>query len=98
MHDKRWYDIDPMVSSAMAMYKDTTDEKKVQIANYIIIRVKDFGITTPENELNDKFNYVLRRWYDQDTLIADSFKYLKAAPAELRQDIAMNVINMINAK
>ena len=97
MYNKRWDDVDPLVSSAMAMYKDTTDEKKTQIANYIIIRVKDFGITTPENELNDKFNYVLRRWYDQDTLISDSFKYLKAAPVELRQDIAMNVIKMVNA-
>ena len=51
MYNKRWYDVDPIVSSAMAMYKDTTDEKKTQIANYIIIRVKDFGITKREQEI-----------------------------------------------
>ena len=48
-----------------------------------------------DNILVDAFNYVLRRWYDTDQKIAESFEYLKQMPEELQKETALELISLL---
>ena len=56
---------------------------------------KDNGIDLADNILTDAFTYVLRRWYDTDQKIAESFEYLKSLPDELQKEVALDLINLL---
>ena len=81
--NKRWYDIDPTVSLAVSLMRNANIISQYKCADLIINKSKDNGFDMSENILVDAFNYVLRRWYDTDQKIAESFEYLKQMPEEL---------------
>ena len=56
---------------------------------------KENGIDLSENILTDAFNYVLRRWYDTDQKIAESFEYLKLLPEALQKETALEIIELL---
>ncbi len=56
---------------------------------------KENGIDLSENILTDAFNYVLRRWYDTDQKIAESFEYLKLLPETLQKETALEIIELL---
>ena len=64
-------------------------------ADIIVAKSKDNGIDLSENILTDAFNYVLRRWYDTDQKIAESFEYLKLLPEDLQKETALELINFL---
>ncbi|MGN1125733.1 MAG: hypothetical protein ACI4SM_06050 [Candidatus Gastranaerophilaceae bacterium] len=92
---KRWYDIDPTVSLAVSLIKNSSEEAQLKCADYIIMRAKNYGIKNKENALNEAFTYILRRWYDKDKKIQESFEYLKSAPLDLQKEIALEIINVL---
>ena len=57
-------------------------------------RIKDLS----ENILTDAFTYVLRRWYDADQKIAESFEYLKLLPEDIQKDVALKIINFLSSE
>ena len=61
----------------------------------IIKKSKEQGLDLSENILTDAFNYVLRRWYDTDQKIAESFEYLKSLPDDLQKEVALDIINLL---
>ena len=93
--NKRWYDIDPTVSLAVSLMRNANIMAQYKCANLIIQKSKDNGIDLSDNILSDAFNYVLRRWYDTDQKIAESFEYLKLLPEELQKEVALELIALL---
>ena len=89
---KRWYDIDPVVSRAIAMLEKSEEELQVICAEYIIDKLKDieFNMT-----LEEQYNYILRPWYDKNIKVSHAMEYLKHRPEELRHELALDVIEYL---
>lgn len=93
--NKRWYDVDPTVSLAVSLMRNTNIMTQYKCADIIVSKSKDNGIDLSENILTDAFNYVLRRWYDTDQKIAEAFEYLKQMPETLQKETALDIINFL---
>ena len=93
--NKRWYDIDPTVSLAVSLMRNANIMSQYKCADLIIKKSKDFGLDLSENIITDAFNYVLRRWYDTDQKIAESFEYLKLMPEEVQKETALELIKLL---
>ena len=92
---KRWYDVDPTVSLAVSLMRNANIMSQYKCADLIIKKSKDFGLDLSENIITDAFNYVLRRWYDTDQKIAESFEYLKLMPDGLQKETALEIIHIL---
>ena len=92
---KRWYDIDPTVSLAISLMRNANILTQYKCADLIVSKSKNNGIDLSENIISDAFNYVLRRWYDTDQKIAESFEYLKLMPETLQKETALDIINLL---
>ena len=94
MKNKRWYDIDPTVSRAVAKLEQAEEYIQVHCADYIIDRLKniDFDI---ELSLDDQYDYILRRWYDKNIKVSHAMEYLKNAPDDIRKELALEIIDFI---
>lgn len=94
MH-KRWYDIDPTVSLAVSLMRNSNEQTQLRCAEYIIDCAKQRNVALKSNSLNDAFNYILRRWYDKDKKISEAFEYLQVFPSEIQKEISLEVINLL---
>lgn len=94
MH-KRWYDVDPTVSLAVSLIRNSNEQTQVKCADFIIEYATKNGVELHNNSLNNAFNYILRRWYDKDKRIAESFEYFQTAPLEIQKEISLEVINFL---
>lgn len=94
MH-KRWYDIDPTVSLAVSLMRNASIMTQYDCADLIVTRSKENGVDLSDNILTDAFSYVLRRWYDTDQKIAESFEYLKSLPEDVQKEVALEIINLL---
>ncbi len=92
---KRWYDIDPTVSLAVSLMRNANIMTQYKCADLIVRESKEKGIDLSDNILTDAFTYVLRRWYDTDQKIAESFEYLKLLPVEVQKEVALDIINLL---
>ena len=97
MH-KRWYDVDPTVSLAVSLMRNANILTQYKCADLIINTSKENGLDMSENILTDAFTYVLRRWYDTDQKIAESFEYLKSLPEELQKEVALKIITLLQVE
>lgn len=95
---KRWYDVDPTVSLAVSLMRNANLLVQYKCADLIVKSSKEHGIDLSENILTDAFSYVLRRWYDTDQKIAEAFEYLKLLPIEVQKEVALNIINLLQAE
>ena len=93
--NKRWYDVDPTVSLAVSLMRNANVMTQYKCADLIVSKSKENGIDMSENIISDAFNYVLRRWYDTDQKIAESFEYLKLMPDNIQKDTALSIINLL---
>ena len=93
---KRWYDVDPTVSLAVSLMRNANIMTQYKCADLIVKKSKDNGVDLADNILADAFSYVLRRWYDTDQKIAESFEYLKSLPEELQKEVALELINLLH--
>ena len=95
---KRWYDIDPTVSLAVSLMRNSNIVTQYKCADLIVNKSKENGIDLSENILTDAFTYVLRRWYDTDQKIAEAFEYLKLLPFETQKEIALEIISLLQTE
>ena len=95
---KRWYDVDPTVSLAVSLMRNANILTQYKCADLIIKTSKDNGLDLSDNILTDAFNYVLRRWYDTDQKIAESFEYLKLLPADIQKSVSLDIINLLQVE
>ncbi len=96
--NKRWYDIDPTVSLAVSLMRNAGIMTQYKCADLIVSKSKNNGLDLSENIISDAFNYVLRRWYDTDQKIAESFEYLKLMPETLQKETALDIINLLQVE
>ena len=47
--------------------------------------------------MRDEYSQNVRRWYDKDKRIQEAFDYLKSAPADLQKEIALELIDALQA-
>ena len=92
---KRWYDVDPTVSLAVSLMRNSNIITQYKCADLIVAKSKENGVDLSENILTDAFTYVLRRWYDTDQKIAEAFEYLKLLPVDVQKDVALQLINLL---
>ena len=90
----RWYDREPTLSLAVSLMKNESVNIQVACAQLITEKAKNLGVIR-QNNLLDAFNYVVLRWYENDERISEAFEYLKAAPDEVRREIAIEVIEYL---
>lgn len=91
---KRWYDLDPTVSRAVAELEKAEEHIQVRCADFIIDRLKDIDFNI-EMSLDDQYNYILRRWYDKNIKVSHAMEYLKNAPIDIRKELALEIIDFI---
>lgn len=94
MH-KRWYDLDPTVSLAVSLMRNANEQTQSKCAEFIIDYAKQREVALKSNTLNNAFNYILRRWYDQDKKISEAFEYFEVSPSEVQKEISLEVINLL---
>jgi hypothetical protein len=93
--NKRWYDIDPTVSLAVSLMRNSNIVLQYKCADLIVRKSKEAGLDLSENIMTDAFNYILRRWYDTDQKIAEAFEYLKLMPDEIQKQTALELIALL---
>ena len=93
--NKRWYDVDPTVSLAVSLMRNANEQTQLKCAEYIIDFAKQRNIFLKSNSINDAFNYILRRWYDQDKKVAEAFEYFQFSPLDIQKEISLEVINFL---
>ena len=92
---KRWYDVDPVVSRAIAMLEKCNEEFQTICAEYIIDKLKDIDF---KMTLEEQYDYILRRWYDRNIKVSHAMEYLRLAPVELRRELALDIIDYIEKR
>ena len=63
----------------------------------IIMTTKDLGVVLPD-DIFSNFNYVLKRWYDEDKHLSEALEYLKNSPDELKKEISFKIIEFLENK
>lgn len=91
---KRWYDLEPTVSLAVSLLRNSKPETRSECADLIIDYAQDFGVKIP-NDVFSAFNYVLKRWYDEDKHLSQALEHLKYSPIETQREIAFKVIEFL---
>lgn len=94
---QRWYDLEPTVSLAVSLIRNALPKTRTECADLIIDYAQDFGVTIP-NDLFSNFNYVLKRWYDEDEHLSQALEYLKHSPEDLKKEIAFKVIEFLEER
>lgn len=92
--NKRWYDIDPTVSRAVAELEKAEEYIQVRCADFIINKLKDIDFNI-EMSLDDQYNYIMRRWYDKNIKVSHAMEYLKNCHTDIRKQLALEIIDFI---
>ena len=92
--NKRWYDIDPTVSRAVAELEKAEEYIQVRCADFIINKLKDIDFNI-EMSLDDQYNYIMRRWYDKNVKVSHAIEYLRLSPADVRRETALKVLKYL---
>lgn len=95
---KRWYDLDPTVSQAVSLIENADSKTQYECACYIIEKARSYGVRITENDLSEAFNYLFRRWYDENRQMHDAFEYFKLAPYDVQLGLALDIIDKLQDK
>lgn len=93
-YNKRWYDCEPTLSLAISLFENSTPEAKEVCSNFIIKEASKKGVTI-NNSFREMFEFHLRRWYDKDKLTSEAMEYLRLANIEIKKEIALNIIKLL---
>ena len=105
---RRWYDKDPVLSSAMKTLEETDDETQIKIALNLIKIITEHNISSSEYEsvedIVSSTEDILEttkkgRWYDLDSTLRTAITLLQNCPEATRgriaKEMAKNVIEII---
>ena len=105
---RRWYDKDPVLSSAMKTLEETNDETQIKIALNLIKIITEHNISNSEYEsvedivsaTEDVLETTKKgRWYDLDSTLRTAITLLQNCPdsarSEIAKEMAKNVIEII---
>lgn len=89
---KRWYDVEPVLSRAVSLWEEADEELQIICAEYVIDKLKDIDF---EMSLDEQYDYIMRRWYDKNIKVSHAMEYLKKAPDALRTELALDIVEFI---
>lgn len=101
---RRWYDKDPVLSSAMKTLEESNDDTQIKIALNLIKIITEHNIADSEyEEVTDIINATeidlatqkRNRWYDLDETLRTSISMLQNCPEETRKEIAVEMAKMV---
>ena len=105
---RRWYDRDPVLSSAMKTLEESDDDTQIKIALNLIKIITEHHISSSEYEsvedivsaTEDVLEKIKKgRWYDIDSTLRTAITLLQNCPdsarAEIAKEMAKNVIEII---
>ncbi len=105
---RRWYDRDPVLSSAMKTLEESNDETQIKVALNLIKIITEHNISSSEYESVEDIvsatedvleNTKKGRWYDIDSTLRTAITLLQNCPESTRsviaKEMAKNVIEII---
>ncbi len=105
---RRWYDKDPVLSSAMKTLEESDDETQIKIALNLIKIITEHNISNNEYESVEDIVSATEdilestqkgRWYDLDATLRTAISLLQNCPDDTRsviaKEMAKNVIEII---
>ena len=105
---RRWYDRDPILSSAMKTLEESDDETQIKVALNLIKIITEHNISNSEFEsvedivsaTEDVLDSTKKgRWYDLDSTLRTAISLLQNCPESTRsviaKEMAKNVIELI---
>ena len=105
---RRWYDRDPVLSSAMKTLEETDDETQIKIALNLIKIITEHHISSSEYESVEDIVSATEdilektqkgRWYDLDSTLRTAITLLQNCPDSTKsiiaKEMAKNVIEII---
>ena len=101
---RRWYDKDPVLSSAMKTLEESGDDTQIKIALNLIKIITEHNIANAEYEdVTDIINATeadlatqnRNRWYDLDETLRTAISMLQNCPEETRHVIAVEMAKMV---
>lgn len=105
---RRWYDKDPVLSSAMKTLEETGDEAQIKISLNLIKIIIEHNIENSEFEAVEDIisaveagveqNSKNNRWYDIDATIRTAMNMLQNCPPETQSIIAKEMAKLVVEK
>lgn len=101
---RRWYDQDPVLSSAMQTLEESNDDTQIKIALNLIKIITEHNLEDSKyEEVTDIINATeidlatqnRNRWYDLDETLRTAISMLQNCPQETRHDIAVEMAKMV---
>lgn len=105
---RRWYDKDPVLSSAMKTLEESDDDTQIKIALNLIKIITEHNISNSEYESVEDIVSATEdilettkkgRWYDLDATLRTAISLLQNCPESTRsviaKEMAKNVIEII---
>lgn len=101
---RRWYDQDPVLSSAMQTLEESGDDTQIKIALNLIKIITEHNIEDSKyEEVTDIINSTevdlatqkRNRWYDIDETVRTAISMLQNCPQETRHAIAVEMAKMV---
>ena len=101
---RRWYDRDPVLSSAMQTLEESNDDTQIKIALNLIKIITEHNIADSEyEEVTDIINATevdlatqkRNRWYDIDETLRTAISMLQNCPEDTRKVIAVEMAKMV---
>lgn len=94
--NKRWYDLDPTVSLAVKLLEESSKSVQLHCANYIIEEAKNRGASL-EFENKESFNYLWKRWQDNDEKMFEAMEYFKIIDFDTKKQLSLEIIDYIRS-
>lgn len=105
---RRWYDKDPILSSAMKTLEETDDKQQINVAMNLIKIIIEHNIENSEYEAVEDIlsaveagveeNSKNNRWYDIDSTLKTAMTMLQNCPEETQHLIAKEMAKMVVEK
>ncbi len=101
---RRWYDKDPVLSSAMKTLEETKDDTQIKIALNLIKIITEHNLEESKYEdvseiINateiDLASQKRNRWYDLDETLRTAISMLQNCPEDTRSAIAVEMAKMV---
>ncbi len=101
---RRWYDKDPVLSSAMKTLEESDDDTQIKIALNLIKIITEHNIEDSQYEdVNDIISQTevdlqdsrQNRWYDLDGTLRTAISMLQNCPDSTRHEIAVEMAKMV---
>lgn len=90
----RWYDDEPTLSLAISLLRNTNEKTRTKCAAKIIELAQSRNVALREN-IFERLDLTLRRWYDKNKQLTEAMEYLKSSNEFLRKEIALDVIEFL---